>query len=129
MPYPNIYGPYAARWTGSSGSYVSLDVQGDIYSSANAVSGDITVGYVLCPYGYGYHAALWLDSASTFIDLVALAGQSWKNASATSVYSDSTGITIGGYCDQGAIVWHIPASDLPKLRGAKGQPARSPLLP
>ena len=129
MPYATIYGPYAARWSGTSSSYVSLDVPGDIWSSANAISGDIAVGYVQCSWPYGRHAALWLDTASTFIDLVALAGASWTNSSANAIYTDSTGIYVGGYCDQGAIVWHIPSSDLPKLRATRLQDSRSPRLP
>jgi uncharacterized membrane protein len=115
MPYPIVTGPYAARWSGSSSSFVNLDVPGDAFSTASAVSGDVAVGYVTCPGPYGTHAALWLDTATSFIDLDALVGATWKNAYATSIYTDSTGITIGGRCDDGAVLWHIPAVQLPRL--------------
>jgi hypothetical protein len=128
MPYPEFYGPYAARWSGSSGSFVNLDVPGDGGSTAVAASGDIAVGYVQCMWPYGTHAALWLDTASSFIDLVALAGATWTNARANAIYSDSTGIYVAGQCDEGAIVWHIPASELPKLRATQLQNP-SPQLP
>jgi len=128
-PYPEFFGPYAARWSGTSSSFVNLDVPGDNGSSANAISGNIAVGYVQCPGPYGVHAALWLDTASTFIDLVALAGATWTNARASAIYSDSTGITITGQCDAGAIMWHIPASELPSLRATQLQSPHSPLLP
>jgi len=129
MPYPEITGPFAARWSGTSGSYVSLDVPGDIFSTAYAISGNVAVGYVQCPGQYGVHAALWLDTASSFIDLMALAGANWANSSANAIYSDSTGIYVAGWCDAGAIVWHIPTSDLPKLLGTQYQKPSSPILP
>lgn len=128
-PYPVISGPFAARWSGTSSSFVNLDVPGDLTSNANAVSGNIAVGYVQCAWPYGTHAALWLDDATTFIDLVALSRATWTNSSANAIYTDSTGIYVAGHCDTGAIMWHIPASQLSKLRVVIPQKTGSPNRP
>ena len=116
----NFTGPHASLWTGTAASFWDLHPMGPLTSQAFAVSGDIVVGTVnYYPYGgdgvYPVHAAMWSGNSLTFIDLVAAVGASWENSSAKGVYSDSTGIYIVGTCDEGAILWHIPAGVLPRV--------------
>ena len=115
-----FYGPHASRWTGTAASFLDLQPVGVLTSQAAAVAGEIVVGTVtFYPYNmdsvYPVHAAIWSGDGSTFIDLEAAVGANWATSSATGIHSDSTGTTVVGSCDAGAILWHIPPGLLPNI--------------
>jgi len=105
------YGPYPARWQGSSGTYRDLTPPIGLGGTANAVAGDVIVGQWLFPGGL--HAGLWSGTDTDFYDLQAAVGGTWQQSSANAVFSDSTGVYVVGTVDGKAILWHIPTGTLP----------------
>lgn len=117
-PYPYFIS-HAALWNGTADSFVDLNPVGADFSQANAVSGNIVVGsaymgdWSFWTQAINEHAALWLGTADSFVDLEAAVGVNWANSEAYGVYADATGIYIVGRCDAGAVLWHIAPGVLP----------------
>lgn len=59
--------PRAARWTGTAGSYVSLNPSGASTSTAYAATATQQGGWA--DFGSGPHAGIWTDTAGSFVDL------------------------------------------------------------
>jgi hypothetical protein len=114
--------PFAGLWQGTPESFVGLNPSVGLGGSlAYGIAGNVQVGVVALGIGfefegYNWHAALWTGSADSFIDLEAAVGANWTYSSANQIYADATGVTIIGACDQGAVVWHIPAGVLQPKR-------------
>lgn len=120
-PHEVNYPAFAGIWTSLNGAnFQSLNpavALGGAY--AYGVSGNIVVGVVCLGVGFDYvplypHAAIWFGNASSYVDLEAAVGANWAWSAASAVYSDTTGFTVVGSCDEGAVEWHIPATGVPQ---------------
>jgi len=122
-------GTQAAVWSGASGTWRSFAVPGMGTSELLATTGTEQVGAV---HPGLPKAAIWFNTASSYLDLHQFLGSNYYDSTATSVYRDGTTIYVGGWAHNGltnsteAILWTgtIPAPGAAPLLLAAGLLAR-----
>jgi hypothetical protein len=111
---------HATIWHGTPESAIDLNPPGYLGSLCEGTNGAAQVGFVNVVGGN--HAALWLGSAASFIDLHAFLPAAYSTSEATSVTIDNGRLVIGGYASTGglseAFIWvavPTPATAAPLL--------------
>lgn len=122
-PQMSPYTGHAALWSGSAECFVNLNPPAASDSIAfgicpQGIAGGVFVGqWSFAPWSnWTEHAAIWLGTPSNCIDLQAESGANWSFSQANAIYADSTGVFVVGVCDAGAVLWHIPAPDVPAFQ-------------
>lgn len=100
----------ASLWYGTAESWVDLSPPGSTDAYALGVSGTTQVGYV--SFGGAPRASLWRGSSSSWVNLQLMLPPNFLESVATSVYSDSSKVIVGGYGlalnQYQALLWTIP---------------------
>lgn len=100
---------HAGIWFGTPDSFVDINPAGALDSEIRATIGTHQAG---AAWFQTKHAVLWFGSAGNYIDLQLVLGQSYRESSANSLWTDGTTILVAGYAfthpgQQRPILWLI----------------------
>ncbi len=104
----------ASLWYGTAESWVDLSPPGSTDSYSFGVSGIYQVGYAQFGSGGLERASLWRGSSSSWVNLHSMVPAGFSGSVATSVFSDSSKVSVGGYGlnqalnEYQALLWTFP---------------------